>query len=860
MFRKSCLLLTIVLLLQVSGVGLAQSPPIPIQYGQTVQGTITDEETAISYVFDGAGGDQITVTVAAIDGNLDPILSLNTFGGTLLATDNGANNTAIINYVLPAEEAYTLTVSRAAGSLGTFELTLREGTFLPTSTPSSSQAVPTTAPSPTTSLATTQRLQQVRIGDSVSGTLGGNDNFNVYWFEASGGTTINILPDNTTGFLPLLVLYRSDFTEIVRGRPGDVLNATLNTTDIYFLVVSVVQPGTGGNYTFTIGTQAATDSQDGLAYGDTANGSISNIDPTARFRFRGGSGDTVTIQMTAISGDLDSFLLLVDASGTTVATDDNSAGGTDAEIVTTLNATGDYFIIATRRGQEQGLSAGDFLLSLTSDAPPRTVPTEAPQLPSDYEGLPQVSYGQTINDDITDVAFLDLYVFFGRQGDNIQITMNALESNLDPLLILLDNNRIPLIENDDIQSGVIRDSEIEFELPYSGYYAIVATRFDQEAGTTTGDYEVRLALTTDSGVGLDTPILDRLPVDRLVTGATQPGTFAPLRLASIYTFSAAEGSLIDFSVTADAGTVATVILTDSNLNYVTSSNNGILLAVTAPRSDDYLVFVMPKDGPTANVAEGYIVALNAESGVSDDPTISATSTIAYGASVRGTITDDQPALRYVFQGSADDIVAISMTAEPAAEPLDTFIRLEGPDGTEIGTNDDIVPGEVRDSYLETQLPTDGEYTIVATRFEDPEATPTTGVFRLELQFLDPTLVGIERQAELVAYGQPIVGRIDDETYLRFYYFEGTLGDEITIEVTATSENLDAMLYLYTFTSAGDLFLLEYNDDSPLDTSNNPYISATLPRTAGYVIAVTRFGDTDTSGDYTLLVSLTNPSR
>lgn len=857
MFKKYCLLLTIMLGLLVTGISQAQSPPTPIQYGQTVQDTITETETTFSYVFDGNGGDQITATVNTIDGDLDPTLNLTTFEGTLLATDNGAGNSAIINYVLPANQAFLLTVNRSPGSIGTFELTLLEGTFLPTSTPPAAP-VPTNTP-PEVTLTTTERLQQIRLGDTISGTLGNDTNFNVYWFEGNSGTTINVLPDNSTGFLPLLVLYRSDFSEIIRSRPGEVLSATLNTTDLYFLVAAVVQPGAGGNYTFTLSTQTDNSSRDGLLYGDTVNGSISNINPTARFRFRGGAGDTINIRMTAINGDLDCFLLLVDASGTTVATDDNSGGGTDAEIVTALASTGDYFIIATRRGQESGLTTGDFMLTLTSDAAPRAVPTTAPALPPDYVGLPQLSYGETIEGEIDDVGFVDLYVFLGRQGDNVEISMNTISGGLDTFLVLLDDERIPLTEHDDI-SDVIKDSIIEFELPYDGYYAIVATRFDQENGLTTGDYELRLALAGDVGPGPDTPILDRLPAERLVAGTTPAGTFAPLRFASIYTFAAASGSVIDFSVTADAGTVATVILTTSNLDFVTASDNGILLSVPAPRSDDYLVFVMPKDGPAANVTEGFIVALNAETSRPSSETTASSSTIAYGSTVRGTITEEQTALRYVFQGREGDIVEISMTAEAAAAPLDTLVRLEGPDGTEIASNDDIVPGNIRDSYLEARLPATGEYTIIATRYEGDDAPLTTGVFQLELQFQDPALAGIDRQAELISYGQTVTGTIDDETYLRFYYFEGILGDEIAIEVNATSGNLDAMLYLYTFTSAGEYFLLEYNDDSPLNTTTDPYITYTLPRSAGYVIAVTRFADTDTSGDFSLTLSLNNPSR
>lgn len=897
MARKLTFLLILsVLVLSNTLVGHAaprrQSPPVPIQYGQTVEGSIDETQTSVSYVFDAAAGDQINAVLTVTSGNLIPGLTLTTFNGTLLTTNDNsvATNIISVSYVIPAQGAYLLNVTAAAGSgagtTGIFQLTLAQG-IIASTPPDSTEAaetpigVPTTdtvieeteipSVSPTSSIPAAisdDRLQVIRIGTSVSATLGEGNNFNLYAFEGRAGQSINVASTNT-GFQPLLVLYQSDFTELFRSQPGTALNTALPQDGLYFIAAAVLQDGDGGVYGFNLSERGAstTDStlstSDTLAYGDTANGAISNTVPLQRYRFQGAAGDIVTITMSAVSGDLDSYLLLADTSGTSIAQNDNVIEGTtDAELTVTLPEDREYFIIATRRGQEQGITAGNFILTLASDSPPRVLPSGSGQLPAEFEGLPQLNYGQSIGGEINNAAFINFYVFYGEQGDHVEINMEST-STLDPLLILLDDGRIPLAEHDDL-TDTNKNSLIEFQLPRTGYYAVVATRFDQAEGLSQGTYELSLELTAGPAFEAGLPAIDRLAPVRLSAGETPSASFDPLQFASVFTFSAAAGSLIDFAVTADAGTVATVILTDSNLNYITASNNGILLGIAAPRSDDYLAFVAPQVGPAANISGNYIVALNAEGDSINTPSAPQESLpVAYGANVRGTISDDVPEMRYVFQGREGDVVEISMTAAPAAEPLDTFLILQDAEGDMVSENDDIQPGVIRNSFVRATLPANGEYTIVATRFSDTDGPLSSGDFELTLQYLDPTLAGIDRDATMIRYGETLTATITAETYLIFYYFEGQQGDEILVEVDTIDGTLDPLLYLYAQTSTGEFILLTANDDSPLGNTYDPLITYTLPRNGGYLVAVTRYSETaadPTDGTFNITLRLQNPSE
>lgn len=67
---------------------------------------------------------------------------------------------------------------------------------------------------------------------------------------------------------------------------------------------------------------------------------------------------------------------------------------------------------------------------------------------------------------------------------------------------------------------------------------------------------------------------------------------------------------------------------------------------------------------------------------------------------------------YRFSGEAGDEVEITMESPSG----DTFLLLEGPDGSRVAVNDDYA--DTTNSQIRTTLPTSGEYTIVATSYDE----------------------------------------------------------------------------------------------------------------------------------------------
>jgi hypothetical protein len=80
------------------------------------------------------------------------------------------------------------------------------------------------------------------------------------------------------------------------------------------------------------------------------------------------AGDTVTITMTNTSGDLDSFLVLLDANNNIIAYDDDSGGGNNAQLRgLKFSQNGTYTVAATRYAQAQGYTSGVYSLTIEYD-------------------------------------------------------------------------------------------------------------------------------------------------------------------------------------------------------------------------------------------------------------------------------------------------------------------------------------------------------------------------------------------------------------------------------------------------------------------------------------------------------------
>lgn len=233
------------------------------------------------------------------------------------------------------------------------------------------------------------------------------------------------------------------------------------------------------------GGAAPVASSDGLSYGDTVTGEISDTTPEQSFRFSGSAGDVVTITMLADNPNaLDTRLYLYNAAGVEVAENDDSRddsiGYYNARIQNfSLPSSGEYTIRATRFG-----GTGTYRLMLEGGSGPT--------------GTGSSVETQTLRGTISDPSGEELWRFRGNAGEMVTITMIADDSNsLDTRLYLYTENGYAagtsnyIAENDDSRDESIGyyNSRIQnFTLPETGGYVVRATRF----GGGTGGYTLTI--------------------------------------------------------------------------------------------------------------------------------------------------------------------------------------------------------------------------------------------------------------------------------------------------------------------------------------------------------------------------------
>jgi hypothetical protein len=116
----------------------------------------------------------------------------------------------------------------------------------------------------------------------------------------------------------------------------------------------------------------------------TLTGTITNDATYQAYQIDVPQNELLTISMEATSGSLDTFVALLDASGSIIrSNDDREPGFTNALITQALvTQAGTYTIVATRYAKSVGGTEGDYTL---------TIATEPSNLPAEFASLPRGS-------------------------------------------------------------------------------------------------------------------------------------------------------------------------------------------------------------------------------------------------------------------------------------------------------------------------------------------------------------------------------------------------------------------------------------------------------------------------------------
>ncbi len=395
-----------------------------------------------------------------------------------------------------------------------------------------------------------QEGRQVTYGERIEGRITAQEFRQIYYFEARRGDVVSVRMQATGGSLdPLLVLVDNTGKQLAYADDSDgSYGAAIETLQIpednyYFIVASRYGQGLGSTEgTFAVELQrVGVLSMQGvyLAYGDSVVGAVDGANPVVRYVFEARRGDILNIQMRRISGNLDSYLTVVNAKGEVLASNDDLGDSLDAGIEGLLILEpGFHTVLASRFGEEAGDSQGSFVLTLN------TTPTSGQGITPDSALL--LRYGEEASGELgRDVPFR-YYTFGAGRGDIVTISMDRTGGNLDPYLALSNAQGIQLAEDDD--SGPSNNALIQsFIIPESGTYIVQAARFDREAGVTGGGYTLRL-----EGLTGEAPVVEP-GIRTVLYGATVTGLVSDDDYLETYAFLGNAGDVVTIDMTTSGG-------------------------------------------------------------------------------------------------------------------------------------------------------------------------------------------------------------------------------------------------------------------------------------------------------------------
>lgn len=461
-----------------------------------------------------------------------------------------------------------------------------------------------------------------------------------------------------------------------------------------------------------------------IEYGDTVSGSIDTDDPQSdEYRgyhepitFNGSAGDAVSVEMVGgdtgsygygyeDSADTDPYLLVLDTDGTVIAQNDDSDFGLNSRVQgIVLPEDGEYTIIATSYGENQTF---DYTLWLRNEDGGST---DLRSIDRNSTATGEIDKDDPSADERR--GFHEPVTFNGSAGENVEITMGSQPG--DTYLQLLDPDGTVIGEDDD--DGYSLNSSLEAELPEDGEYTIVATSFSDGD---TFEYELSLDITAGGAGGADLRSIEAGQTRQGELDEDDPqasfmrGYFEPV------TFQGESGQSVTIDMQSDEG--------DTYLFLYDPAGNRVAENDDFDGLNSQISTTFESDGEYTIVATSFLedATFDYELSLSTGGSVEAVDLreISYGESRNGSIDSSDPSSATYrgnyepvsFEGSAGDNVTIDMTSDD-----DTYLILLGPDGTVVAENDDY---EGLDSRIETGLPSDGTYTIVATSYDDDETFP-----------------------------------------------------------------------------------------------------------------------------------------
>ncbi len=459
-----------------------------------------------------------------------------------------------------------------------------------------------------------------------------------------------------------------------------------------------------------------------------------------------------------------------------------------------------------------------------------------------------LAYGTVNSGRITDSAPRAAYYFEAQRGEVIAITLTVTSGDLDPVLLVLDEAGAVLASLDD-SAGSRVPQVASLVIPRSGRYFVIVARFGYTLGTTAGAYELRI---------------ERVGVSSASGSALRYGDQVINRISDMqpqlyYTFDARRGDIINVHMRRVSGDLDSYLQVVDERSFVLADNDDLIGALVpldagieglVIEQDGTYIIIASRYGQAAGISAGSFVLLLEEarnSGLGNTPQTA--FPLLPGDVVDGAITGDQARRYYRFQASANDLITVRVSRSSGS--LDSFVTITDANLVTLASDDDGGGGQ-NARIDQFQVPADGVYYIIVSRFEGDSA-PTAGGYRLELQSLGSAFDGVPEGVARIGYGVTLTGSLGDDAPEALYAFRGGAGDVITVTMNRGDGDLDPVVSLLDAS-----FNALVRDDDSGSGQNARIERFTLPASGVYYVRAGRYdgtdGSTNTSGSFILVLA------
>jgi hypothetical protein len=387
-----------------------------LDYGQAVNGNLSAGAPEVTYTFNGKTGDKIMVAMNAIGGDIDPQLALYNPAGQLIGEDDnggGKFDALLRGIVLNADGAYRVVAQNRRKADGQYSLMV---TFDKARLPGYFEGAPTkesfqlSKPWPRNSL--TYYIANALPGFSMQDTRAviaeafgawsavvpltftevntNNSDIHIQFSQIDGEANVLGQACPPTSSCSGEVEFDADeqwtlrqphgysdisFLAVATHEFGHIIGL-LHSNDTSALMYAAYSPYNlkparddvaGAQRLYKAGTgrvngNGGTTTTNGNA--TTVRATINNDQFVTYWDFDVSAGESATISMKRVSGNLDAFLVLLDANNRILAYADDSAGMDAILKNVRFPQTGTYTVAATRYKQAQGYTTGDYELTI----------------------------------------------------------------------------------------------------------------------------------------------------------------------------------------------------------------------------------------------------------------------------------------------------------------------------------------------------------------------------------------------------------------------------------------------------------------------------------------------------------------